>query len=159
MARTAIYPGSFDPVTNGHLDIIRRAAALFDTLVVAVGRAPDKKERFSVEERMEMIRACTAGMDNVEVDSFSGLLVEYARRKGCGVVVRSLRAVSDFEHEFQMVVLNKQMHADLETVFLMTDKDYFYLSSTAVKEIASKGGDVSGLVPEGVATKLKGKRP
>ncbi len=156
MDKVAIYPGSFDPVTNGHLDIIRRALRVFDRLIVAVGDTPSKRALFSAEERVGMIKECTAGMD-VEVDSFTGLLVDFARERGCSTIIRSLRAVSDFEHEFQMVVINKDMMPELETVFLMTDRDYFYLSSTAVKELASKGGDVSRLVPKNVAERIREK--
>ena len=127
--RIAIYPGSFDPVTLGHLDIIRRASGLFDRLIVAVMHNQNKKPMFSVEERMEMLRRTTAGLPNVEIESFGGLLADYARRKNACVLVKGLRAVSDFEYEFQMALANRKLNADLDTVFLMTSSEYMYLSS------------------------------
>ena len=154
--RAAIYPGSFDPITNGHLDIIRRALKIFDRLIIAVGEQHEKKALFTKKERMDMIAKVTQGL-NVEVDSFDCLLVDYARSRKCSTIIRSLRAVSDFEYEFQMVVLNKKLSPDVETVFLMTDKEYFYLSSRAVKEIARKHGKAAGLVPDAVAQSLKKK--
>ena len=134
--RIAIYPGSFDPVTLGHLDIIRRASGLFDRLIVAVMHNQNKKPMFSVEERMEMLRRTTAGLPNVEIESFGGLLV------------KGLRAVSDFEYEFQMALANRKLNADLDTVFLMTSSEYMYLSSSVVKDIAVHGGSVAGFVPD-----------
>ena len=124
--RIAIYPGSFDPVTLGHLDIIRRASGLFDRLIVAVMHNQNKKPMFSVEERMEMLRRTTAGLPNVEIESFGGLLADYARRKNACVLVKGLRAVSDFEYEFQMALANRKLNADLDTVFLMTSSEYMY---------------------------------
>ena len=141
--RIAIYPGSFDPVTLGHLDIIRRASGLFDRLIVAVMHNQNKKPMFSVEERMEMLRRTTAGLPNVEIESFGGLLADYA----C-VLVKGLRAVSDFEYEFQMALANRKLNADLDTVFLMTSSEYMYLSSSVVKDIAVHGGSVAGFVPD-----------
>ena len=146
--RIAIYPGSFDPVTLGHLDIIRRASGLFDRLIVAVMHNQNKKPMFSVEERMEMLRRTTAGLPNVEIESFAGLLADYARRKNACVLVKGLRAVSDFEYEFQMALANRKLNADLDTVFLMTSSEYMYLSSSVVKDIAVHGGSVAGFVPD-----------
>ena len=146
--RIAIYPGSFDPVTLGHLDIIRRASGLFDRLIVAVMHNQNKKPMFSVEERMEMLRRTTAGLPNVEIESFGGLLADYARRKNACVRVKGLRAVSDFEYEFQMALANRKLNADLDTVFLMTSSEYMYLSSSVVKDIAVHGGSVAGFVPD-----------
>ena len=146
--RIAIYPGSFDPVTLGHLDIIRRASGLFDRLIVAVMHNQNKKPMFSVEERMEMLRRTTAGLPNVEIESFGGLLADYARRKNACVHVKGLRAVSDFEYEFQMALANRKLNADLDTVFLMTSSEYMYLSSSVVKDIAVHGGSVAGFVPD-----------
>ncbi len=146
--RTAIYPGSFDPVTLGHLDIIKRAAGLFDRLIVAVMHNQNKIPVFSLEERMEMLGRTTVGVPNVEVESFGGLLAEYARQKGACAVVKGLRAVSDFEYEFQMALANRKLNADLETVFLMTSAEHMYLSSSVVKDIAAHGGSVKGFVPD-----------
>ena len=139
--RIAIYPGSFDPVTLGHLDIIRRASGLFDRLIVAVMHNQNKK-------RMEMLRRTTADLPNVEIESFGGLLADYARRKNACVLVKGLRAVSDFEYEFQMALANRKLNADLDTVFLMTSSEYMYLSSSVVKDIAVHGGSVAGFVPD-----------
>lgn len=152
----AIYPGTFDPITYGHVDVIKRALKIFDSIIVAVGENKDKNPLFSAKERVEMIREVTKGM-NVEVESFGGLLADYAKKKKCNRIIRSLRAVSDFEYEFQMNVLNRQMNPNLETLFLMTDKEYFYLSSSAVKELARKNADVSKLVPVAVEKRLKKK--
>jgi len=146
--RTAIYPGSFDPVTLGHLDIIKRAAGLFDRLIVAVMHNQNKIPMFSLEERIEMLGRTTAGIPNVEIESFGGLLAEYARQKGVCAVVKGLRAVSDFEYEFQMALANRKLNAELDTVFLMTSAEYMYLSSSVVKDIAAHGGSVKGFVPE-----------
>ena len=131
---TLLYAGSFDPVTRGHMDVIRRAAALCPELVVAVMHNQNKKPMFSVEERMEMLRRTTAGLPNVEIESFGGLLADYARRKNACVLVKGLRAVSDFEYEFQMALANRKLNADLDTVFLMTSSEYMYLSSSVVKD-------------------------
>ena len=146
--RIAIYPGSFDPVTLGHLDIIRRASGLFDRLIVAVMHNQNKKPMFSVEERMEMLRRTTDGLPNVEIESFGGLLADYAHSKNACVLVKGLRAVSDFEYEFQMALANRKLNAELDTVFLMTSSEYMYLSSSVVKDIAVHGGSVAGFVPD-----------
>ena len=145
--KIAIYPGSFDPVTIGHLNIIRRAACIFDKLIVCVMVNAGKKPMFSREERADMIRRVTADLPNVEVDSSSDLLAEYAKRKGGCVIVKGLRAVSDFEYEFQMALANKKLYPKAETVFLTTSAENMYLSSSVVKQIASLNGDISSFVP------------
>lgn len=156
--KIAVYPGSFDPITNGHLDVIERASRLFDRVIVALIKNPDKTPQFSLKDRMAMLAASVPHCDNVEVDNFEGLLVEYVASKKACAVVRGLRAVSDFDYEFQMALTNRRLAPDIETVFLMTDYRYSYLSSSVVKQIAGLGGDVSGLVPAAVALHLKGKR-
>jgi pantetheine-phosphate adenylyltransferase len=153
----AIVPGSFDPVTNGHLDIIERAAALFERVTVAIAVNSAKAPLFTMEERMEMIREVTKHLPNVEVDSFNGLLVEHAVSRGASVIVKGLRAVSDFEYELQMALMNRRQRPEVETVFMMTGTEYSYLSSSIVKEIARLGGSVEGLVPEHVGSRLRGK--
>lgn len=145
--QTAICPGSFDPITLGHLDVIRRASRLFDRVVVCVVYNANKRSAFTLEERMEHIRRVTADYGNVEVDCWDGLLVNYADRFENPVVVRGLRAVSDFEYEFMMALTNKKMNSRVETIFLAADEKYTYLSSSTVKEIARYGGDISGFVP------------
>ena len=155
-AKLAIYPGSFDPITHGHVDIIRRALNLFEKVIIAVGDNPAKKPLFSIEERVGMINESTKGM-NVEIEAFDGLLADFAKRKNCNVVVRSLRAVSDFDYEFQMAIMNRELDGGLETVFLMTDKEYFYLSSGLAKEIAARKGKLSSLVPRHAEEKLREK--
>lgn len=152
--KIAICPGSFDPVTLGHIDIISRASGLFDKVIVAVLCNSEKHPSFTVEERMGLLREATAGYDNVEIDSFDGLLVEYARRKGAAAVVKGLRAVSDFEYEFQMSMINKKLYPRLETIYLNTSQEYMYLSSSVVKEIASYGGDISNFVPAIIHDKI-----
>ena len=158
--RTAIYPGSFDPLTNGHLAIIQRGLKVFDRLIVAVANNPDKRPLFTVEERTEMIAHALNGDGRVEVDSFDALLVDYVRRKGVNTVLRWLRAVSDFEYEFQIANMNRHLHPDLETVFVMTGEDYFFVSARIVREVATFGGDVSAFVPGNVleALRIKLKR-
>ena len=153
MGLTALCPGTFDPVTNGHLDIIERAAERFDAVIVGVLDNPAKQPLFSVDERVQMLKDVTADLDNVEVDPFSGLLVEYATRKGAGVVVKGLRAVTDFEFEIQMAQMNHQL-TGLETLFMPTSPSWSFLSSSLVKEVARFGGDVSGLVPKIVNERL-----
>lgn len=153
--KTAICPGSFDPVTLGHLDIIERASGLFDKVIVAVLCNMDKrKPSFTVEERMAFLREVTAKYPNVEVDSFDGLLVDFAKEKGAVAVVKGLRAVSDFEYEFQMSMINKKLYPNMETVYLNTSQEYMYLSSSVVKQIASLGGDISNFVPETIHRKI-----
>jgi pantetheine-phosphate adenylyltransferase len=153
MGPTALCPGTFDPVTNGHLDIIERAAARFDALVVAVLDNPAKQPLFGVEERVGMLKEVTAHLPNVEVEAFSGLLVEYATRKGVRLVVKGLRAVSDYEYEIQMAQMNHRL-AGVETLFLTTSPQWSFLSSSLIKEVARLGGDVSALVPAPVAERL-----
>jgi len=155
----AIYPGSFDPVTNGHLDIVRRGLRIFPRLVVAVAINPRKAPMFNREERIELLREALADLPQVEVDSFTGLLVEYARRRKAQVVIRGLRALSDFENEFQMAHMNHRLAPEIDTVFFMTALEYGYLSSSLVKEIARFGGDVSAMVPPGVAARLRASGP
>ena len=156
MTLTALCPGTFDPVTNGHLDIIRRATGLFDRVVVAVVENPSKAPLFEVAERVEMLREEVADLDAVDVASFSGLLVDYARANGIGAIVKGLRAVSDFEYEIQMAQMNRHL-SEIETCFVATSPRWSYLSSSLVKEVARYGGDVSTLVPEPVARRLKEK--
>jgi pantetheine-phosphate adenylyltransferase len=145
-----VYPGSFDPITSGHLDVIQRAAAMFEDVTVAVLVNKNKKPAFSVEQRINFIRRSTAHLSGVAVDSFSGLLVDYVKSKGANVVVRGLRALSDFEYEFQMAAMNAKLAKDIETIFLMTDISNSFLSSSMVKELAYHGGDITGLVPEAI---------
>ena len=154
MTLTALCPGTFDPVTNGHLDIVRRAAALFDRVVVAVVDNPSKEPLFPTEERVAMLEEVLGDLDNVEVDSFSGLLVDYARRKEIGIIVKGLRAVTDFDYELQMAQMNRKL-TEMETSFVPTSPEWSYLSSSLVKEVARYGGDVSGLVPDPVLRRLK----
>lgn len=151
----AVYPGSFDPITNGHLDIVRRALKAFDRIIVAVAVNPGKEGLFTVAERVDMLEGLFADDDRVEVDTFSGLLVNYLRDRNSTAVVRGLRAVSDFEYEFQMANMNRKLYGKAETFFLMTGNDYFYVSSSLVKEVATLGGCVEDLVPEAVRAALK----
>ena len=155
--KTAVYPGSFDPVTNGHIDVIERALKLFDRVIVAVGDNPGKKPTFSTEERVEMLKECTKDMKNIEIDAFSGLLLDFVKSKKSGIIIRGLRAVSDFEFEFQRALMNRVVDGDIETVFIMTKEDYVYLNSSIVKEMAMFDGNVNGLVPKIVEEKLKEK--
>ena len=145
--RTAVYPGSFDPPTFGHLDIIERSARVFSRVTVAVAMNIRKNAMFTTRERVDMLRRLTASLPNVEIDTFRGLLVEYAQKKGAHVLVRGLRAISDFEYEFQMAHMNKKLAAEVDTVFMMTGERYSYISSNIVKEIASFGGKIDDLVP------------
>ena len=153
MSVTAVCPGSFDPITMGHVDIITRAAARFDHVIVAVLRNPGKTPVFSVEERMQFIAEVTADLDNVGVDSFTGLLVNFCRARDVRVIVKGLRAVSDFEYEMQMAQMNQRM-GDVETLFMTTSPEYSYLSSSLVKEVARFGGPLDGVVPEPIAARL-----
>ena len=154
----AIYPGSFDPLTSGHVDIIRRGSHLFERIVVGILLNMDKAPLFTVAERVDIAREVLAGYSNVEVDTFDGLLVEYARRKGASVIVRGLRAISDFEYEMQMALMNRHLNPHVETVFMMPAEPYTYVSSRLVKEVVALGGSVHGLVPEIVETRLREKR-
>jgi pantetheine-phosphate adenylyltransferase len=154
---TAIYPGSFDPVTNGHLDLIARGAMIFDQLIVAVAQNLEKDPLFSVKERVEMLEAVTFEWKNVEVEVFEGLLVDYARSRGASVIVRGIRAVSDYEYELQMAMMNRKIEPDIETVFMLPAEAYSYISSRLVKEIARLGGPVKDLVPPVVVERLRAK--
>ena len=153
----AVYPGSFDPVTYGHIDIIERSAKVFDKLIVAVLVNSAKKPLFTTQEKVDMIRKATSHLDNVEVVSFSGLLVDFAKEQGASVSVRGLRAVTDFEYEIQIAQTNKVEYPDLETIFLTTSLNYSYLSSTIVREFASYGGDISRFVPAQIIPKIQEK--
>ncbi len=153
----AIYPGSFDPVTNGHLDLIERGAKIFDRLVVAVLRNLDKNPLFEVSERVEMLREVTRPWDNVEVDIFDGLLVDYARQRNAQVILRGIRAISDYEYELQMALMNRKLRPQIETVFMMPAEAYSYLSSRMVREIARLGGPIQGMVPPIVEQYLRAK--
>lgn len=146
--KTAICPGSFDPVTLGHMDIINRARKVFDHIIVAVLVNPEKHTAFTLEERIELLKRCTAGMDNVEIVGFDGLLADYAKVRGATAIVKGLRAMSDFEYEFQMALFNKKLNPELETVFLNTTAENMFLSSSGVKQVACFGGDISNFVPE-----------
>lgn len=153
----AVYPGTFDPITNGHVDIVRRALALFGRVVVALADNVRKQPLFSVAERAAMIRTSVGEDPRVEVDSFDGLLVDYCRRRGARVVVRGLRALADFEYEFQAAHMNRHLASDVETVFLMTSDESFYVSSSLVKEVASMGGKIDAIAPPAVVKALKQK--
>jgi pantetheine-phosphate adenylyltransferase len=157
--KIAVYPGSFDPITNGHVNLIERALQVFDKLIVAVAHNPGKTALFSVEERTEMIRIALKNDPRVTTASFQGLLVEFAVQQGAGVIVRGLRALSDFEYEFQMTLMNRKLNRKVDTMFLMTGYKWFYTSSKIIKEAASLGGSVRGLVPEIVHQRLKEKFP
>ncbi|PYX38378.1 MAG: pantetheine-phosphate adenylyltransferase [Acidobacteria bacterium] len=153
----AVYPGSFDPPTNGHLDLIERGSKIFDELVVAILRNLDKDPLFSVSERVAMLEALTANYSNVRVDTFDGLTVDYAAKMGASSVLRGIRALSDYEYELQMALMNRKLRPELETVFMMPAEKYSYLSSRLVREVAQLGGSVKGLVPELVEQNLRGK--
>lgn len=154
--KKAVYPGTFDPITNGHIDVIKRALKIFDGLIICVMINPNKKSLFSIEERMNMVRASVKDIDSrIEVSHFEGLLVDYVKKVGIFSVVRGLRALSDFEYEFQMALANRKLLPRMETVFLMTSEKYMYVTSSAVKEIAMFGGDVSCFVPQPVSKRLK----
>jgi pantetheine-phosphate adenylyltransferase len=157
MRTVAVYPGSFDPITNGHLDVIQRAAAIFDRMIVAVARHTEKTPTFTVQERVALARVAVRNLRNVTVDGFEGLLVNYAQRKNATVVVRGLRAVSDFEFEFQMALVNRKLGPQIETIFLVPKDEYIFISSKVVKEIAQLGGDVSDFVPINVKKALRHK--
>jgi pantetheine-phosphate adenylyltransferase len=153
----AICPGSFDPVTNGHLDLIERATKIFDKLIVSVLRNQEKEPLFDVNERLEMLREVTQRFPNVEIDSFAGLLMEYARQKQARVILRGIRAVSDYEYELQMALMNRKLEPQVETVFMLPGEAYSYLSSRLVREVARLGGSLKGLVPPIVEERLRGK--
>lgn len=151
----ALYPGTFDPITNGHLDLVERAHRVLDRLVVSVLRNESKNPLFSVEERVEMLLEATEQYHNVEVDSFDGLLVDYARSKGAGVIIRGIRAISDYEYELQMALMNRRLAPEIETMFMMSGEAYSFISSRLVKEVIRLGGNISGMVPPGVEERLK----
>ena len=159
MERTAIYPGSFDPVTNGHLDIIERGIQIFDRLIVVILKNPKKQFLFSPEERIEMLKTSLKDFPSVEVDTYDGLLVDYAVRRKAHAVLRGLRALSDFEYEFQMALMNRRLKREIQTVFLMTGMRWIYTSSSIIKEAAMFGGDVEGMVPPLVLERLREKFP
>ena len=157
MCERAIYPGTFDPVTYGHIDIIKRAHSIFSELIVAVARNPQKAPLFSLEQRRDMLMKITSGMDNVIVDEFDGLVVDYARIKKAHALIRGIRMISDFEYEFQMALTNRKLSPEIETLFLMPQESYSYLSAKLLKEAASLGADLSSFVPDFVAKALKDK--
>ncbi len=157
MNKLAVYPGSFDPVTNGHLDIIERALKIYDKVVVAVANDTEKTTLFSVSERVSMLKTALKGIDRVSVEDFSGLIVDYVKKKNCRVVIRGLRMISDFEYEFQMALTNRKLADDVETIFMMPSESYSYLSSKLIKEVASLGANLKGFVPDFVENKLKEK--
>ena len=153
----AIYPGSFDPITCGHLDIIKRSANVFDKVIIAVLNNSSKNPLFTVHERMDLLSRCVKDIPNCEVDSFDGLLMDYAKQKGASTVIRGLRAVSDFEYEFQMALLNKKLNPEIETMFMITNLNCLYISSSVVKEICRYGGETEGLIPEEIINDVKYK--
>src|SRR5690349_684363 len=155
--RIAIYPGSFDPLTNGHLDVIQRATKLFDRVVVAVAKSDSKQPLFALEERLALVKLAVQNLPNVESDAFDGLLIDYVEKRGAQAIVRGLRAVSDFEFEFQLALMNRKLNERIETIFMMPKDTYTFLSSRIVKEIARLGGDVSSFVPAHVQAALIGK--
>ena len=157
MQRIAIYPGSFDPVTNGHIDIAERGLKLFDRIIIAILHNPGKQSLFSVEERLEMLNESISDTANIEFDTFDGLLVDYAKTRKAIAVLRGMRAVSDFEYEFQLALMNRKLNRDVETVFLMTGLRWIFTSSSIIKEAARFGGDVSDMVPPGVNRRIKAK--
>ena len=151
----ALYPGSFDPITNGHLDLIDRGARLCDRLIVAILRNEEKEPLFTVPERMEMLREVVRGYPNVEVDSFDGLLVHYAQQKGATVILRGIRAISDYEYELQMALMNRRLCPSIETIFLMAGEEYSFVSSRIIKQVIGLGGNITGLVPASVEVRLR----
>ncbi len=157
MKKIAVYPGSFDPITNGHLDIVHRALEFADDLVIAILINPEKKALFSVQERMRLIQSVVPRNPRIQIDQFDGLLVEYARKKGARMILRGLRAVTDFDYEFQMALMNRRLEPQIETIFLVPAEQYTYVSSRLVKEIASLGGAIQGLVPPQVEKKVMQK--
>lgn len=157
MQRTAIYPGSFDPVTNGHIDIAKRGLKLFDRIIVAILHNPGKQSLFTVQERLEMLAESMTGIDNIEFDTFDGLLVDYAQKRKASAILRGMRAVSDFEYEFQLALMNRKLNRDVETVFLMTGLRWIFTSSSIIKEAARFGGDIADMVPPGVNRRIQAK--
>ena len=157
MQRIAIYPGSFDPVTNGHIDIAKRSLKLFDRIIIAILHNPGKQSLFTVEERLQMLNESMSGIDNIEFDTFDGLLVDYAQKRQAIAVLRGMRAVSDFEYEFQLALMNRKLNREIETVFLMTGLRWIFTSSSIIKEAARFGGDVSDMVPHVVNQRIKAK--
>ena len=157
MPDIAVYPGSFDPITNGHLDLIQRALKIFDRIIVAVATNAFKKSLFTIEERVEMVRISLESYPQISIDTFDGLLVKYAKGKNARAILRGLRAVTDFEYEFQLAMMNRRLEPGIETVFLMTGLRWVFLSSSILKEAAVHGGDIEGMVPEIVSRKLKEK--
>lgn len=155
--KIAVYPGTFDPITNGHLSIVNRALKIFDKLIIAILNNPQKAPLFSIEERISMIKDVLKSKSTIEVDVFDGLLVDYVIRKKSNVILRGIRALSDFEYEFQMALMNRKLKREVQSIFLMTDYKWFYISSTIIKEAASFNGDIDGLVPPIVCRKLKEK--
>lgn len=153
MQKIAVYPGSFDPVTYGHLDIIERSSRIFDRVIVAILENPDKKSLFTREERISMLEEVTSGIENVEVDSFSGLLTHYMSTRNAKIIIKGLRAVKDYEYELQMAMINNKLDSEVETLFMMTNK-YSYISSSAVKQIAQFGGCIKGFVPDEILTRV-----
>lgn len=157
MQKIAVYPGSFDPITNGHLDIMERGLTLFDKIIVAILHNSSKKFLFTIEERIEMIEESLSGFSNVEVDAFDGLLVNYAKKREANTILRGMRAVSDFEYEFQLALMNRRLNREIQTVFLMTGLRWIFTSSSIIKEAARFGGNIEGMVPLVVNRKLKEK--
>lgn len=157
MKRVAVYPGTFDPVTNGHIDLVERSLRIFDEVIIAVAENPKKAPLFSLQERIALFQKATAKYKNVMIEGFDGLLVDYVRKKKAVGIIRGLRAVSDFEYEMQMALMNRRLDCGIETVFMMPNEAYSFITSTIVKEAASYGGDVSSLVPKVVVEKLKNK--
>ena len=157
MQRIAIYPGSFDPVTNGHLDIVTRGLKLFDKIIITILLNPGKKALFTVEERIEMLKSCFDKNKNVEIDTYDGLLVDYAAKRNAQAILRGMRAVSDFDYEFQLALMNRKLNREVQTVFLMTGLRWIFTSSSIIKEAAQFGGNINGMVPPVVHNKLKEK--
>lgn len=157
MGKTAVYPGTFDPVTNGHIDLIRRAVCMFRTVIVALANNPEKKPLFSFEERKAFIEEAVRDLENVRVESFNTLLVHYARERKADVIIRGIRAVTDFDYEYQMAMMNRSLDDRIETVFMLPSEEYAYVSSRLIKEVAGLGGDISHLVPAWVEAALKDK--
>ena len=155
MGVSAVYPGTFDPITNGHIDLILRSLKLFDKIIVAIGPNPKKTALFSLEERVSMVKEAVKGFPNISVEVFDGLLVDFAKQRNARGIIRGLRAISDFEYEFQMTLMNRKLDSDIETIFLMPSEEYSYLTSTIIKVVASFGGDISSLVPKHVNEMLK----